>query len=72
MIAYGDVNGDGKVNATDAALVYRYVNGTASLNAEQLLLADVNGDSKINAVDAAMIYRHVNGTLQQFPAAGNK
>ena len=67
-VIYGDADGNGEVNAMDAALVYRYVNGTASLSAEQLILVDVNGDAKVNAVDAAMIYRFVNGKLQQFPA----
>ena len=28
-VVYGDVNGDGKINATDAALTYRYVNNKA-------------------------------------------
>ena len=65
--AYGDINNDGKINATDAAMVYRYVNKTVSLTTEQLIVADVNGDGKINATDAAMIYRKVNLTLAAFP-----
>ena len=68
-VVYGDVNGDGKINATDAALTYRYVNNKAVLTESQLAAADVNGDGKVNATDAALIYRYVNNKLDTFPAA---
>ncbi len=68
-VVYGDVNGDGKINATDAALTYRYVNNKAVLTGSQLAAADVNGDGKVNATDAALIYRYVNNKLDTFPAA---
>ena len=68
-VVYGDVNADGKVNATDAALTYRYVNNKAVLTESQLAAADVNGDGKVNATDAALIYRYVNNKLDTFPAA---
>ena len=67
-VVYGDVNGDGKINATDAALTYRYVNNKAVLTESQLAAADVNGDGKVNATDAAFIYRYVNNKLDTFPA----
>lgn len=73
-ILFGDANGDGKINAADAAIVYRYVNNKLTEN--QLATVnpaamDVSGDSKINAADAAMIYRYANNKLAAFPAASN-
>ncbi|MBQ8830147.1 MAG: hypothetical protein IJ017_00940 [Oscillospiraceae bacterium] len=67
-VRIGDVNGDGKINAVDAALTYKYVNNKTALTEEQLLAADVNGDGKVNAVDAALIYKYVNNKLDTFPA----
>ena len=64
----GDINGDGKVSAKDAALLYAYINGRTTLTAEQLTRADVSGDGKITAKDAALIYAFVNGRITKFPA----
>lgn len=62
----GDVNKDGRINATDAAMVYRFVRQTASFQTDQMLAADMNGDGRVNATDAAMIYRKVKQTLDAF------
>ena len=67
-IAYGDVNGDGKINTADAALTYASINGKVTLKEGQRKAADVNGDGKINTADAAMIYARVNGKIAKFPA----
>ena len=64
----GDVNGDGKVTAKDAALLYAYINGRTTLTDEQLALCDVSGDGKVTAKDAALIYAFVNGRITKFPA----
>ncbi|MBR6530897.1 MAG: dockerin type I repeat-containing protein [Clostridia bacterium] len=49
----GDVNGDGKVNSTDALKVLQYsVNIIKSIDKTA---ADVNGDGKINSTDALII-----------------
>ena len=66
--ALGDVNGDGKISAKDAALLYAYVNGRTTLTAEQLSRCDVSGDGKVTAKDAALIYSYVNGRITVFPA----
>ena len=71
-VKYGDVNGDGKVASTDAAIVYRYANGKYQLSADQLLAADVNGDGVVNSTDAALIYRMANGKLLKFPVEKEK
>lgn len=51
---YGDVNNDGKINSTDAAVVlqlYTYSNWTAN----QLKMGDMDGNGKLNSSDAAAI-----------------
>ena len=67
-VMYGDVNGDGIINSTDAAIVYRSVNGRYTLTDSQKLSADVNGDGAVNSTDAALIYRYTNGKMSKFPA----
>ena len=68
-VVLGDVNGDGKVNNVDAALVYAYHNKKSALTEDQLAAADVNGDGKVNNTDAALIYAYHNKKLPKFPAA---
>ena len=68
-IVYGDMNGDGLINSTDAAIIYRYANGKISFTEAQIAAADVNGDSVVNSSDAALVYRMANGKLDVFPAA---
>ena len=67
-VTYGDVNGDGIINSTDAAIVYRSVTGRYTLTDSQKLSADVNGDGAVNSTDAALIYRYTNGKMSKFPA----
>lgn len=67
-VKYGDVNGDGNINSTDAAILYRSVNGKYTLPDSQKAAADVNGDGAVNSTDAALIYRKANGKMSNFPA----
>ncbi len=67
-IVLGDVNGDGKADNLDAALVYAYYNGRQAFSAQQLAAADVNGDGKADNLDAALIYAFYNGKITAFPA----
>lgn len=72
---FGDVNGDGAVNASDAALVTisaanAGAGGAASVSPE---VGDINGDGAVNASDAAMILVYAaaagggfEGTLEEF------
>ncbi len=48
----GDVNGDEKVNATDALVALRAAVNKIELNEEQFARADVNGDKKVDSKDA--------------------
>lgn len=66
VISYGDVNQDGKINATDASMILRYAAGAeTSLYTEG---ADVNKDGKINATDASLILRYAAGIVTALPA----
>jgi hypothetical protein len=61
--ATGDVNGDGSVNATDAALVLIAAANIGAgkdsgLSPEAATNADVNGDGSVNATDAAIILQY--------------
>lgn len=58
----GDVNGNGKVNATDSILIDRSCLSEANelyqaLDALAFAIADVNGNGKVNAVDSVLIDR---------------
>ena len=61
IVIYGDVSGDGKINALDAIKVNRYTIGTTSLSGCYLAAGDVSGDGKTNALDAIIINRYTIG-----------
>lgn len=64
----GDINGDGEIDYTDAAMAYSYYNELATLDADGMNAADVNGDGEVDYVDAALIYAYYNETVDSFPA----
>jgi len=51
----GDINGDGFVNAADAALALDISSGIVIPTPEQLAACDVNGDNACNAADSSLI-----------------
>ena len=51
----GDVNGDGKVSASDYVLIRKYLLKTGSLNSDQKKRADINSDGKVNSSDYVAI-----------------
>ena len=55
----GDVNGDGKINTKDAALLLQYF--VAIVNSIDEEVADVNNDGKVNSKDASMILQYCAG-----------
>ena len=58
----GDANGDGRITASDAALILRYIVGLDDgLLAGDLLRADVNGSGALDADDASTVLRFVAG-----------
>ncbi|MBR6033400.1 MAG: hypothetical protein IKP28_01415 [Clostridia bacterium] len=57
IIKMGDVNGDAKVNASDALAALKHSMGTATLKGNYLKATDANGDGKTNASDALLILK---------------
>lgn len=56
-VTKGDVNSNGKVEASDARLIIRYSAGLEKFSDTQKKNADVNSDSKITASDARKVLR---------------
>ena len=52
----GDVNRDGNIDNEDLNMVQAHINGTSSLDDEQIHLADVSQDGNITTKDLNMIY----------------
>ncbi len=62
VIYKGDVNGDGKVSITDAAIMVRASNGKVKLDSAKEKAGDIGGvPNKVNASDAAVVVRLLNG-----------
>lgn len=59
----GDINGDGRINSLDAAMILRYDSGLISFGLVQKLAADTNGDGKANSLDAARVLRYDAGII---------
>lgn len=55
----GDVDGNGKVNVMDLALLQRFLNDWEVTIVE--IASDMNGDGKINMMDLAVLQRYLNG-----------
>lgn len=65
----GDLNGDGNVNAADAALALQIAAGIVTPTDVQRAAGDVNGDGQITAADATLILYYVtNGNWGAAPS----
>ena len=59
MYLIGDVNRDGKIDATDMQRIYAHISGENTFsNSAQ---GDVNEDGKVDATDMQRIYAHISG-----------
>lgn len=68
IVHYGDIDGNGEVEAYDASLVLQYIVVLISgWDIEQIIVADVDGSAAIDAYDASLILRYVNGVIDVFP-----
>ena len=63
----GDVNGDGKIDTTDAKLIMQYDLGMIDETVLNLSAADVNGDGKVDTTDAKLIMQFDLGLINKFP-----
>lgn len=67
-VLYGDVDGNGSIDAADAALVLRYAVGLIDLTEAQKKAADVDGQPGVTVADAAAILRYVVKLISELPA----
>ena len=66
--SYGDVNEDGKVDASDALEILKSVVGKVELTARQTIVADVDAGEKVDAADALFVLKKVVGKVDAFSA----
>ncbi len=67
VLNYGDVNGDGKVDSTDARLILQYYAKKISADALDLTLADVDGSGTVDSTDARLILQYYAKKITGFP-----
>ena len=67
VMVYGDVNGDGAIDAFDAALINMNVSSAATLTGDFATAGDTTADGAINASDYAAVaaYAIGAGTIAQ-------
>ncbi|MBR2152328.1 MAG: dockerin type I repeat-containing protein [Clostridia bacterium] len=66
-IEYGDIDKNGRKDASDALQALKTSVGSVSLSAEQKTLADVSGEGNITAWDAMLILKYSVGASKSFP-----
>ncbi|MBT6994517.1 MAG: hypothetical protein HN952_06130 [Candidatus Cloacimonetes bacterium] len=66
-IMYGDVDGNGQVQAMDASLTLQNVVDMIDFAEWQIIAADVDGNGQIQAMDASYILQYVVGIIDDFP-----
>lgn len=64
----GDVNGDDKVDSTDARLTLQYAVKKIGADKLDLTVADVNDDGKADSTDARLILQYTVKKISKFPA----
>ncbi len=67
VFVYGDVSGDARVSAYDAALAAQAGVGLVALAPDQIVRADVSGGGEVSAYDAALIAQYAVGLIGSFP-----
>jgi len=65
--AFGDVDGNGKVDSTDARITLQYAVGKIDETALNTTVADVDGNGRVDSTDARLILQYAVGKIQAFP-----
>ena len=66
-MAYGDVNGDGKINTADATVILKYSAEMIDLDENELIAGDVNFDGKVTTADAVLVLKYAAEMIDGFP-----
>ncbi len=69
LILWGDVNGNGTVNSTDARLTLQYAVGKILPTAIDLTAADVDQNGKVNSTDARLILQYTVRKMETLPVS---
>lgn len=64
--AKGDIDGDGKINSSDALKILRHSVGSELLCEEKIKCADVDPDGIINSSDALRVLQYAVGKITKF------
>lgn len=67
QLAYGDLNGDGKIDTLDLAILGRYVLKIEDSLPVPEAIADLNGDGVVDTLDATLLSRYVLQIIDKFP-----
>lgn len=70
-LAYGDLNHDSEISASDWVLLTRYITGTMELTMQQVQDADLNTDDVVDSQDAEILYQYILGTITSLPVTGD-
>lgn len=65
ILTIGDVNGDGKVNISDATAIQNYLAEIEDFNEKQLLAADANGGGEITIADVTQIQKYAAELIER-------
>ena len=66
-LIFGDVNGDGAINQTDADLLSSAVSNTVTLTDAQKAAANVDGEGEVDWRDALALKQYVDQTIDVLP-----
>lgn len=66
-VMYGDVSGNGEIQAFDASLILGFLAGNIELSEEQQEIGDVSGDDELSSLDAGLILAYTVGNIDDFP-----
>ncbi|MCL2488970.1 MAG: dockerin type I repeat-containing protein [Oscillospiraceae bacterium] len=65
---YGDVNGDKKVDITDARLLLQSLVGKYTISDDRMEYAKVSGGEEVGITDARLLLQKIVGKIDVFPA----
>ena len=63
VVLYGDISGDGKVDALDLLKLQKHKFNISKLSGAYFKAADISKDGKIDALDLLLLQKHKFGQL---------